>query len=177
MSKRKIRESGRSSRQPSNLERNKVVRPEIEEIKKGFDLFDVKGTGKILPSEMRETMEEMGLQDKNPMIYKLVCSLDIPQYNNQGGITFDEYVNAVDKTLSDNQSKEGIRDIFDFFNNDPESDSIPLSVFVKAAKELHEDVTEAELKDLLTKSGCTGSELTFDEFYDMMTRVDYYRKK
>ena len=35
------------------------------------------------------------------------------------------------------------------------------------------DVTEKELKELLQKSGCSGDELTFDEFYDIMTKASY----
>ena len=147
--------------------------PEIEEIKKGFELFDLKGTGKIDPKELKTTMEQMNLKEKHPMIYDLVCSLDTPEIAAQGGITCDEYIKKVEERMSDDKTKEGIKRMFDFFNVDPYSRTLPLSAFVKVAKELHEEVTEKELKDLLQKSGCSGDELTFDEFYDIMTKASY----
>lgn len=157
----------------SRKSQSKSDLPEIEEIKKGFELFDLKGTGKIDPKELKSTMEQMNLKEKHPMIYDLVCSLDTPEIASQGGITCDEYIKKIEERMSDDKTKEGIKRMFDFFNVDPYSRTLPLSAFVKVAKELHEDVTEKELKELLQKSGCSGDEFTFDEFYDIMTKASY----
>lgn len=147
--------------------------PELEEIKKGFELFDIKGTGKIDPRELKKTMEQMNLKEKHPMIYEMIKSLDTPEVAEKGGITYDEYVEAIERMMSDSTTKEGIRRMFDFFNIDPNSRTLPLSAFVKVAKELHEDATEKELKELLQKANCSGDELTFDEFYEIMTKASY----
>ena len=147
--------------------------PEIEEMRKGFELFDLQGKGKIQPKELKETMEQMNLKDKHPVIYDLLCTLDTPEIEEKGGITFDEYVAKVNERMSDRKTKEGIRRLFDFFNVDPFSRSIPFATFVKVAKELHEETTEEELKELLQKTGCAGDEITFDEFYEIMTKESY----
>lgn len=147
--------------------------PEIEEMRKGFELFDLQGKGKIQPKQLKETMEQMNLKDKHPVIYDLLCTLDTPEIEEKGGITFDEYVSKVNERMSDRKTKEGIRRLFDFFNVDPFSRSIPFATFVKVAKELHEETTEEELKELLQKTGCAGDEITFDEFYEIMTKESY----
>ena len=155
------------------VEEVKGEAPEIEEMRKGFELFDLQGKGKIQPKQLKETMEQMNLKDKHPVIYDLLCTLDTPEIEEKGGITFDEYVAKVNERMSDRKTKEGIRRLFDFFNVDPFSRSIPFATFVKVAKELHEETTEEELKELLQKTGCAGDEITFDEFYEIMTKESY----
>ena len=149
----------------------------LDELKKGFELFDIQGTGRIQPKELRETMEELNLKDKNPVIYNIVCSMDTPEIAAKGGITIEEYIQKVQEKMSDDITKDGIKRLFEFFNEDPDAASIPLSVFVKVAKELHEDATEEELKELLKQSGSSGDELTFDEFYQVMVKAPFTSKE
>lgn len=157
----------------SRKQKIKADKPELEEIKQGFDLFDVKGTGKISPAELKESIETMNLAEKHPVIYDLLCKLDTPEVKKAGGITYDQLVEMIQEKMSDDKTKEGIKRLFDFFNVDPYSKTIPLSTFVKVAKELHEEATEEELKDLLEKANCSGDEITFDEFYEIMVKADY----
>ena len=139
--------------------------PEIEEIKKGFEMFDIDNTGKISPFELKETMDAMNMKDKNPVIYSLISSLCTEE--NKEGITSDDFIQYITEKMSEDTSEEGIRRIFDVFT-EPNSETISLSNFVQAAKELREDVTEKELKELLEKAKASGSELTFEEFYNIM---------
>ena len=139
--------------------------PEIEEIKKGFEMFDIDNTGKISPFELRDTMDAMNMKDKNPVIYSLISSLCTEE--NKEGITSDDFIQYITEKMSEDTSEEGIRRIFDIFT-EPNSETISLSNFVQAAKELREDVTEKELKELLEKAKASGSELTFEEFYNIM---------
>lgn len=147
--------------------------PELDEIKQGFDLFDIKGTGKISPVELKESIETMNLAEKHPVIYELICKLDTPEIKKAGGVTYDQLIELIQEKMSDDKTKEGIKRMFDFFNVDPYSKQIPLSTFVKVAKELHEEATEEELKELLEKANCAGDEITFDEFYEIMVKVNY----
>ena len=48
-----------------------IIEDDIDEIRKGFEMFDVENKGQIDPIELKETMEEMNLKDKNPFIYEL----------------------------------------------------------------------------------------------------------
>ena len=41
-----------------------------------------------------------------------------------GGINFDDFVDAINDKLEDKESKEGIRRIFDLFIDDPNADTL-----------------------------------------------------
>ena len=56
---------------------------EINEIRKGFEMFDVENKGQIDPFELKETMEEMNLKEKNPFIYELISFLRQKKKSNQ----------------------------------------------------------------------------------------------
>ena len=112
----------------------KVERPglsseEVDEIKQAFDLFDTNGTGKIDPKELKAAMQSLGFDSKNPTIYQLIADLDTPEAERNGGISFDDFVDAINDKLGDKESKEGIRRIFDLFIDDPNADTITLSSF------------------------------------------------
>ena len=66
---------------------------EIKEIRKGFEMFDVENKGQIDPFELKETLEEMNLKDKNPFIYELISYLcSRKDIKSKGGLTSDEFI-------------------------------------------------------------------------------------
>ncbi len=166
------------SRQGTKKVAKKVERPglsteEVDEIKQAFDLFDTNGTGKIDPKELKAAMQSLGFDSKNPTIFQLIADLDTPEAAKNGGIDFDNFVEAINDKLGDKESKEGIRRIFDLFIDDPNSDTITLNSLKKIARELGENMTAEELKDMLERASSNGTELTFDEFYEIMTKKSF----
>ena len=79
-------------------------------------------------------MQSFRFDSKNPIIYKLIADLDIPDEETNGGISFDVFFDAINNKLDDKESKEGIRRIFDLFIGDPNSDTITLSSLKKYRK-------------------------------------------
>ena len=166
------------SRQGTKKVAKKVERPglsteEVDEIKQAFDLFDTNGTGKIDPKELKAAMQSLGFDSKNPTIFQLIADLDTPEAAKNGGIDFDNFVEAINDKLGDKENKEGIRRIFDLFIDDPNSDTITLNYLKKIARELGENMTAEELKDMLERASSNGTELTFDEFYEIMTKKSF----
>ena len=155
------------------VERPGLSSEEVDEIKQAFDLFDTNGTGKIDPKELKAAMQSLGFDSKNPTIYQLKADLDTPESERNGGITFDDFVDAINDKLGDKESKEGIRRIFDLFIDDPNADTITLSSLKKISKELGENMSDEELKDMLERASKNGVELTFEEFYDIMTKKSF----
>ena len=155
------------------VERPGLSNEEVDEIKQAFDLFDTSGTGKIDPKELKAAMQSLGFDSKNPTIYQLSADLDTPESEKNGGITFEDFVDAINDKLGDKESKEGIRRIFDLFIDDPNADTITLSSLKKISKELGENMSDEELKDMLERASKNGVELTFDEFYDIMTKKSF----
>ena len=146
---------------------------EVDEIKQAFDLFDTNGTGKIDPKELKAAMQSLGFDLKNPTIFQLIADLDTPEAAKNWGIDFDNFVEAINNKLGDKESKEGIRRIFDLLIDDPNSDTITLNSLKKIARELGENMTAEELKDMLERASSNGTELTFDEFYEIMTKKSF----
>ena len=142
--------------------------PELDEIRKGFEQFDYEKKGFINPFDIKKTMDQMNMYDKNPAVYELIKSLCQNEFKNSDGINFDDFISAITNKLSDNSTKDNIKQVFDIFT-EPRSNTIPLSSLVHAARELRETVTEVELKEMLEKAGANGNEITFEEFYEIMT--------
>jgi serine/threonine protein kinase len=155
------------------VERPGLSSKEVDELFQVFDLFDTNGTGKIDPKELKAAMQSSGLDSKNPTIYQLIDDLDTPQAEKNGGITFDDFVDVFLMNLGDKESEEGIRRIFDLLIDDPNADTITLSSLKKISKELGANMSDEELKDMLERASKNGVELTFQEFYDIMTKKSF----
>ena len=155
------------------VERPGLSNEEVDEIKQAFDLFDTNGTGKIDPKELKAAMQSLGFVSKNPTIYTLIADLDTPEAAKNGGVNFDDFVGSINNKLGDKESKEGIHRIFELFIDDPNADTITLSSLKKISKELGENMSDEELKDMLERASKNGVELTFEEFYDIMTKKSF----
>jgi len=155
------------------VERPGLSNEEIDEIKQAFDLFDTNGTGRIDPKELKAAMQSLGFDTKNPTIFQLIADLDTAEAAKKGGIDFDSFVGAINDKLGDKETKDGIRRIFDLFIDDPNSDTITLSSLRRIARELGEQMSNEELKDMLERASSNGTELSFEEFYDIMTKKSF----
>ena len=143
---------------------------EVDQIKQVFDLFYTNGTGKIDPKELKTTMQSLGFDSIDPTVYQLIADLDSPESEMKGGISFHNFVDTINDKLEDKELKEGIRRIFDLFVDDANADKITLSSLKKILKELGENMPDEEIKDMLNKASMNGDELTFEEFYDIMSK-------
>ncbi len=156
----------------------KIQRPglsneEIEEIRQAFELFDSSGEGKLDPKELISSMKALNFDKENPTMFNIIADLDTIEAKKNGGITFDEYVTSINMKLRDSQSKEGIRRIYDMFIDDPNSDTININSLRKVALELGENMNNDDLKDMLERTSSSGKEITFDEFYEIMTKKSF----
>ena len=157
----------------TKVEKSGLSNDEVDEIRQAFDLFDTNGTGKIDPKELKAAMQSLGFDSKNPTIYTLIADLDTPEAAKNGGVNFDDFVGSINNKLGDKESKEGIHRIFELFIDDPNADTITLSSLKKIAQELGENMSAEELKDMLERASANGTELTFDEFYEIMIKKSF----
>lgn len=165
---------GKKNVQARNPRQQQSLSPEeYEEIKQAFDLFDTNNTGKINPAELKQAMQSLGFDSRNPTIYDMICELETPEANKRGGIDIDQFVDAINNKLGDKETKEGIRRIFELFVSEPGSDQITSNDLRKIAKELGENMSKEELDDMLRRASSSGSHLTFNEFYDIMTKKTF----
>ena len=141
---------------------------DLEEIRKGFEKFDVNGTGIINPSELLEAMNAMNIKEKNPFIYEIIESLNSEKdIKKKGGVNLDELVSYVYQKVNDTETNMGLRQIHDVIN-DRDTDTISMTTFYDLARKYGDQLNEDELRMLLEKTQMGGTDLTFDEFYTIM---------
>ena len=142
---------------------------DVEQIRQAFELFD-NGSGKVDPSEIKSTMLSLGYDKKNPVIFQLISDLDTKENSRNGGVDFNHFIESINEKLEDKNSREGIKRIFELFKESPNQDTISLNTVKRMAKDLGENVTYDDLRDLLERVTGTNLELTYDEFFDIMNR-------
>ena len=147
---------------------SKISLPEedIENIRIAFDSFDTDGTGRIDISKVKEAMDETNFQDENPLIYQVIVELDTPA--NKNGIDYDKFLMAIDAKVNDKESREGIRRVFEEI--EPDGESITAESLKKSAEESGVDLTDDEIQAILEQVGDGAVEITFQQFYDVMSK-------
>jgi Ca2+-binding EF-hand superfamily protein len=152
------------------FERPGLTDDEIEEIKEAFALFDTDSTGVIDPKELKAAMQSLGFEAKNPTIYAMIADLDT--HENSGGINFDQFLDAITDKLGNKETRQGIHRIFELFDDD-RSATINIHNLRRVAKELGETMSADELKEMLERAASNGDEITFDDFYFIMTKKTF----
>ena len=140
---------------------------DIEEIKKGFQMFDVDNTGFISTSELLETFDAMNLKNKNPFIYNIISSLNKSK-NHSDTISIEELILYIDSKLN-KKTKKGINLIFNSLC-EPNNDSLSLSSLPQIARESDDVMTEKELRILIQKAEMGGEDIEFDEFLKILNK-------
>ena len=149
---------------------------DLDLIKEGFEMFDVENKGKIDPLELKQTLEEMNLKEKNKFMYELFSSLcDNKKIKSKVGITLNDFINYFLENISDIESKKGIKKIFNTFSDI--DDKIQMPSFYQIGKEIGDEDNYTEIKKLVEISKTGGKELNFNEFYDIMKDDNEKKKK
>ena len=150
-------------------EKKVIVESSDDEIKKAFELFDQNGNGKINPKEIKQAMQDIGYDEKNPLVYQIVAELDTPHYNKAGGVNFNDFCQTVNNRIPERETTEDLRKVFNLFLDDPNDTTTSLASIKRVADELGENFEEAELNAMLTKASKSGANLTFEDFVSIMT--------
>ncbi|OMJ80061.1 hypothetical protein SteCoe_19751 [Stentor coeruleus] len=154
--------------EPAEYYREGLTEEEITEIKEAFDLFDVEKCGTIETRDLKNAMEAQGFQYKSPIIFKMVCELDV---EGKGRVDFDEFLDMMTEHAHEDSSMEEIRKVFNLFDVD-HTGFIELKNLKKIAYELGETLNEEDIMELITKSDADGDgKVSFQEFYDIMSRT------
>ena len=148
---------------------NKTIglsKEELEILKNAFDLFDTDHTGKANIKDLKETLISCGYEEKNPVIFDIIAELDTPENNKNGGVSFFDFIDHINERLSDRESEEGLRRIYYMFIDD--SNSIKKESLKQICYEIGKDYNDKELNELLDKCAKHGTDLTYDEFKNIM---------
>lgn len=124
--------------------------------------------GLINPKELKEIMEIMNMEEKNPFLYNIIEKLcNDPKVEKKGGIEAEDFISQLDNGLNDSSSMEGLYNLFTVFFN-PITSKIPITTFSQIAKSIGDDEEEEKIKYLTNKAQLGDKELNFNEFNEII---------
>ena len=136
---------------------------DLTELKQAFDLFDHDGSQKIRIKECLEGMRSVNFDKTNPILYDIIRDLEENEWCSWPKFAFHVY-----GCITDRNTDEGLRTLFDLFIDDPEKDTINLDTFRRICKEVGENMSDEELKNILEITTQSGNDISFDDFCQYM---------
>ena len=173
MSRSQIQAQSKTQAQPK-IEKKKSIkaetglnREELEVLKKAFDMFDIEHTGKVDIKEIIDTLVNCGYDQLNPVLFQIIAGLDSP--NNKGGVSFFDLVDEINTKLFDKKSKEALSNLYSIFVD--ESQSIKKESLKQICEEIGKEYDDENLQEILEKLAKYGTDLTFEEFEDIIMNM------
>jgi centrin-1 len=142
-----------------------------QEIREAFDLFDTDGSGKIDAKELKVAMRALGFEPKKDEIKKMISEID---KEGSGKIDFSDFLNLMTAKMSEKDSRAEIMKAFRLFDDD-DSGTITFANLKRVAKELGENMTDDELREMIDEASKSKSgEITEEEFFRIMKKTNLF---
>lgn len=142
-----------------------------QEIKEAFDLFDTDGIGTIDVKELKVAMRALGFEPKKEDIKKMIADID---KEGSGTIDFSDFLGMMSSKMTEKDSKEEILKAFRLFDDDG-TGTISFKNLKRVAKELGENLTDEELKEMIDEADRNGDgEVNEQEFLRIMRKTNLY---
>ena len=114
-------------------------------------------------------MTSLGFESKNQTIYQMISDLDA---DGSGQIDFEEFLELMTARVSDKDTRENIRKIFNLFD-DEKTGFISIKNLRRVSKELGETMNVQELEEMLQRAASNGREISREDFYNIMTKKTF----
>jgi centrin-1 len=156
---------------PSRFVRNGLSEDIILEIKEAFDNYDTDKSGTISINELKEALLGMGIDAKASTLVAMMNEID---KDKSGNIDFEEFFNVITFQMGDSDSKEDLWRVYNLFLG-PDAGNpnakIGFQQLKRCFREIHEEITDEELMDLIGKADMDrDGGVDFEEFYAFMTK-------
>ncbi len=136
---------------------------DLSELKQAFDLYDTDGSQRINMKECIDGMKLIGFDKTNPILFDIIKDLEENEY-----VSWPKFAFHVYQCITDRNTDEGLRTLFDLFIDDPEKDTISLDAFRKICQEVGDNMSDEELKNILEITTQSGNDISFDDFCQYM---------
>merc|ERR1711966_104428 len=136
-----------------------------QELREAFDLFDTDGSGAVDASELHTAMKALGFEPKKEEIAKMVKEMD---KDGDATVDFEEFCVMMAEKMNQKDGKEELLKGFKLFDDDS-TGKISMKNFKRVAKELGENLTDKELKEIIAEADTDGDgEISEAEFLEVM---------
>lgn len=148
-----------------------LTEKDIEQLKEVFDTYDLDKNGLLAPNELRTALINAGFKCTKETIYDIIAEVD---ENEKGGLSFSEFLKLMVRGPPSNyETKEEIAKIFKKFDKKLKG-YITIADLREVAKELHEDVDEDILQEIVSRTDSNkDGKISFEDFYNVMTKKIY----
>ena len=136
---------------------------DLTELKQAFDLYDHDGSQRIRIKECLEGLKLVDFDKTNPILYDIIKDLENEEFCSWPKFAFHVY-----SCITDRNTDEGLRTLFDLFIDDPEKDTITLDTFRRICQEVGENMSDEELRNILEITTQSGNDISFDDFCQYM---------
>ena len=99
----------------------------------------------------------------NPILFDIIKDLEDTEWCSWPKFAFYVY-----NCITDRNTDEGLRTLFDLFIDDPEKETISLPTFRKICQEVGDNMSDEELKNILEITTQSGNDISFDDFCQYM---------
>lgn len=162
-----------------------------QEVREAFDLFDTDGVGTIDIKELKVAMRALGFEPRKDEIRQLVTSVThdagsagfgstLPQGANAaaareiGVITYPQFLQIMSQMMTQRDSREEMLKAFRLFDDD-ETGKITFKNLKRVAMELGENMTDAELQEMIDEADRDGDgEVGEEDFLRLMKKTALY---
>jgi len=150
-------------------ERPGLMQDEIEEIKAAFDLFDVDGTQRIHPRDLRLCIQSLNLR-RNQVVRHILN--DLERFGAKP-IDFKAFLDIMTAKMGERDTKEDVSKVFRLFDDD-RTGSISLKNLQRVARELGEHLPVEALEEMIARADSDADgKVTEDDFYVLMTEKTF----
>jgi centrin-1 len=144
-----------------------------QEIREAFNLFDTDGSGTIDVKELKVAMRALGFEPKKDELKKMIAEVSKDK-DNATTIDYSEFIQLMTLKMTTKDSKEEILKAFRLFDDD-ESGFIDFKKLKRVAKELGENMDDAELMEMLEEADRDGDgKVTEDDFVRIMQKTNLF---
>ena len=136
---------------------------DLTELKQAFDLYDHDGSQKIRIKECIEGMKSVNFDKTNPILFDIICDLEGEEW-----CSWPKFAYHVYSSITDRNTDQGLRTLFDLFIDDPKKDTITFDTFKRICNEVGENMSDEEMRNILEITTQSGNDINYEDFCQYM---------
>ena len=105
----------------------------------------------------------MNFYKTNPILFDIICDLEGNEWCSWAKFAFHVY-----NSITDRNTDEGLRTLFDLFIDDPEKETITFDTFKRICNEVGENMSDEEMRNILEITTQSGNDINFEDFCQYM---------
>mmetsp|Transcript_10369 Transcript_10369/g.11904 ORF Transcript_10369/g.11904 Transcript_10369/m.11904 type:complete len:154 (+) Transcript_10369:265-726(+) len=150
-----------------------LTEDQTKEIKETFDLFATDSKEEIDIKELKVAIRALGFEPKKDEIKEMLAKAKIDKRPNQA-VTFDEFLQIVSEKMLEKDPADDMKKAFKLFDDDG-TGKITFENIKRVAAELGENMSDAELQEMITEADLDGDgEVSEEEFLRVMKKTNLY---